>query len=262
MSDLLRRELVADSLFPPIDNADDDGLLCEGGNFDTERLIAAYRQGIFPWGGDPVRWFSPNPRSVFWEVHISRKVKQLYRSGRFRVTADRAFGSVVEACRLSHIAAQEGPESEDGAWITQDYIDAYTELNQQGCAHSIEVWQADALVGGLYGVQVGSYFAGESMFHTVSNASKVAFFVLCRHLWDLGVVLFDSQVINYHTHSLGAALVGRSDFSKMLAYAVDLPPLAPLGLWQLSEGKEADRDPALARSSRRRFWGFNDERCQ
>lgn len=251
---------IAPSLFPPAEDADSEGLLCEGGDFDVSRLLAAYRQGIFPWGGDPVRWFCPDPRSIFWEIHIARKVKRLFRSGRFRVTADQAFRAVVEACRSSH--------GEDAAWITSSYIETYTLLHRQGIAHSIEVWEDDTLVGGLYGVQIGSYFAGESMFYRVSNASKLAFFVLCRHLWDLGIVLFDSQVINYHTHALGAALVAREDFLRMLEYAVELPPIgenelgttnAHRALWVLSS-HEALNDGGQAQDRRQRFWTFNDER--
>jgi len=256
---------VVDAVFPPIKSASSEGLLCVGGSFDVDRLVTAYRQGIFPWGGDPVRWFCPDPRSIFWDIHIPRKVKQLYRSGRYRVTADTAFRSVVEACRTAH--------GEDAAWITDSYIDAYTDLNRSGIAHSIEIWQAEDLVGGLYGIQIGSYFAGESMFHRVSNVSKVAFFVLCRHLWDLGVVLFDSQVINYHTHTLGAAQVGRSDFLGMLDYAVNLAPLGVKitdnsGQGQQDECKEIIESRWTLSSSnsrtpndhRRRFWSFNDER--
>lgn len=201
--------------FPDPHQTDEHGVVAVGGPFDGKRLLEAYRQGIFPWNGDPVRWYCPEPRSIFWQVRLPRRLGRMVRRGSFRVTFDEAFAQVVAACAAHHRAA--------GEWITPAFEHSYGELHEMGHAHSVEVWQGDRLVGGLYGVQVGGVFSGESMFHRVPEASKVAFAALAHHLYASGVVLFDSQVINEHTHALGAVLVHREDFLQLLRFARDAP---------------------------------------
>ena len=210
----MKRDPSARYRFPDPRGADDDGVVAVGGSFNGRRLLAAYQQGIFPWSGDPVRWYSPEPRSIFWEVRLPRKLGKMVRRGGFNVTYDRAFREVVEACADIH-----RPE---GEWITDAFVEAYDELHQLGYAHSVEVWQDGALAGGLYGVHVDGLYAGESMFYRVSNASKVAFAALCYHLDALGVALFDCQVINLNTFKLGAALVHRADYLQMLKLALKI----------------------------------------
>lgn len=201
--------------FPDPRQTDEHGVVAVGGPFDGKRLLEAYRRGIFPWNGDPVRWYCPEPRSIFWEVRIPRRLGRMARRGRFRITFDQAFPQVIAACAAHHRDA--------GEWITPAFERAYAELHEMGHAHSVEVWQGDHLVGGLYGVQVAGVFSGESMFHRVPDASKVAFAALAHHLYAIGVVLFDSQVINTHTHALGAVLVHRDDFLQLLHLARDVP---------------------------------------
>lgn len=201
--------------FPDPRDRDEEGVVAVGGPFVPQRLLAAYRQGIFPWSGDPVRWHSPDPRSIFWNVKLPRKLGKIVRRNGFRVTYDRAFREVIQACSEMHRA--------EGEWITAAFVDAYTALHELGYAHSVEVWQAAELVGGLYGVHIDGLYAGESMFYRVSNASKVAFAALVYHLDALGVALFDCQVINLNTHGLGAALVRRADYLRMLKIALQIP---------------------------------------
>lgn len=190
------------------------GVVAVGGPLTGTRLLQAYRRGIFPWSGDPVRWHSPDPRSIFWQVKLPRRLSRMVRQGGFRLSFDRAFDRVMRLCADHHRAA--------GAWITAQFIEGYNELHAMGHAHSVEVWRGDELVGGLYGVQVAGLFSGESMFYLVPNASKVAFAALALHLDAIGIALFDSQVINHHTHKLGAVLVRRTDFLRLLGAALDL----------------------------------------
>lgn len=210
--------------------ADRQGLVATTSHLDADLLLEAYRVGVFPWSEDPVRWYSPHPRALFLPDTIRRpkKVGKIMRRHRLTVTADEAFTAVVEACRDAH--------GEAGEWIGPEFVQAYSELHRRGFAHSIEVWQEKQLVGGLYGVQIGATFAGESMFHTVTNASKVAFAALVDHLAAIGVLFIDAQVLNDHTHSLGAVLVARDDFLALLEmgsqryarFAQERWPRAPL----------------------------------
>ncbi|MBK6849219.1 MAG: leucyl/phenylalanyl-tRNA--protein transferase [Proteobacteria bacterium] len=190
-----------------------EGIVAVGGAFTVERLLVAYRHGIFPWDGDPVRWCCPDPRSIFWKVRLPRRLGKSVRRHQLRVTFDEDFEGVIRACAEHH-------RSEKGTWITPQFIAGYVALHAAGHAHSVEVWQGDRLVGGLYGVQLNGMFAGESMFHRVTDASKVAFAALVHQLQAVGTVLFDCQAINLHTHRLGAALVARADYLRMLAFAL------------------------------------------
>jgi len=216
--------LSTDSLrFPPTSNAlaEPDGLLAVGGDLSPERLIAAYRQGIFPWfeEGQPILWWSPDPRSVLHpsEVRVSRSLQRATR--RFDLVADSAFAEVMDAC-----AAPRG--SDASTWITADMKAAYCHLHELGIAHSMEAWQDGQLVGGLYGIALGRVFFGESMFHRVSDASKVAFVGLAHRLQRAGFELIDCQVQTGHLDSLGAQQVPRVDFERRLGTLTNCLPLA------------------------------------
>ncbi len=201
--------------FPKAHQALDDpnGLLAIGGDLSPSRLIAAYRKGIFPWYDDnqPLLWWSPNPRAVLdpTQVHISRSMTKCIRTSPFEISVNRAFNQVIEECSYSR-------KSQEGTWITQSMINAYTILHQQGFAHSVEVWDQEALVGGLYGIGIGAAFCGESMFHKQANASKMAFIALCQHFSKAGGLLIDCQIQNDHLTSLGAQEIGRETFLKRL----------------------------------------------
>lgn len=199
------------SLFPEVSEALDDpeGLLAAGGDLSPTRIVNAYAQGIFPWFEEdqPILWWSPNPRTVLrpGEVHVSRSLRKLLKQQRFSITCDTCFSEVIDAC-----AAPRGEHA--GTWITDDMRAAYVSLHKLGIAHSIEVWQEDKLAGGLYGLALGRVFFGESMFSRYSNASKVAFVVLCHNLKHWGFELIDCQVHNEHLASLGAYGISRDDF--------------------------------------------------
>jgi len=190
-----------------------DGLLAVGGDLTADRIMSAYRRGIFPWYSDkqPILWWSPDPRTVLFpaRLKISRSLRKTLRRARFRVTMDQAFREVIAAC------AAPRPGS-SGTWITPDMADAYSALHATGCAHSVECWLDDRLAGGLYGVSTGRVFFGESMFSRVPDASKVAFAWLVRQLraWEIGLV--DCQVYSAHLASLGAEQIPRADFVKYL----------------------------------------------
>jgi leucyl/phenylalanyl-tRNA--protein transferase len=198
-------------IFPDPELAEEDGLLAVGGDLSPQRLLLAYQQGIFPWYSDdtPVLWYSPHQRFVLYpaKLKISKSIRQVLRSGKFRVTFDTCFAEVIQACSTSF------RKDQDGTWITNDMIAAYTELHRLGHAHSIEVWQGEELVGGLYGVQVGHVFCGESMFSKVSNASKTALIHLCQ---TNKYNLIDCQVHTEHLESLGAEMVSREEYMRML----------------------------------------------
>jgi leucyl/phenylalanyl-tRNA--protein transferase len=180
-------------------------------------LLAAYRQGIFPWPDDTGRilWWSPDPRAILplQGFRASRSLRRLRRQERFRVTRDVAFAHVMRGCATAH-----GP-----TWITDDMLVAYVRLHEQGWAHSVEVWRADALVGGVYGVAIGGLFAAESMFHRESNASKVALAGLVDHLAARGFELLDVQLATPHLTSLGVVTIARDDYLARVASASDLP---------------------------------------
>ncbi|MFP4075582.1 MAG: leucyl/phenylalanyl-tRNA--protein transferase [Halochromatium sp.] len=205
---------------------DPDGLLAVGGDLSTRRLINAYRHGIFPWygEGDPILWWSPDPRTVLLpnRLHRSRSLRKLLRQRPFGVTMDRDFPAVIRACA--------GPRADrQGTWLLPEMINAYCALHVHGIAHSVEVWQAGQLVGGLYGVALGGAFFGESMFSRVDNASKVALVHLCEYVRGLGVELIDCQVLTAHMQRMGAQPMPRAHFMERLQALRD-HPLAP-GTW-------------------------------
>lgn len=203
--------------FPDPRLADSEGLVAIGGDFSPARLLLAYRSGIFPWTDDPITWWSPDPRAVLEldGLHVPRSLVKTLRRGVFTVTVDRAFRAVMEGC------AEPAPGREE-SWVTPRFIAAYTRLHQQGHAHSVECWQGERLVGGIYGVSLGGLFAGESMFHRVSNASKVALVHLARHLRTRGFVLFDIQMLTPITRQLGGGELSRAEYLDRLAAAVAL----------------------------------------
>jgi leucyl/phenylalanyl-tRNA--protein transferase len=212
--------------FPPVAGAmvEPNGLLAVGGDLCAERLLAAYRAGIFPWysEGDPILWWSPDPRAVLFpkEIKISRSLKKKMNKNLFRITFDTAFESVINLCASPRAA-------EGGTWINNEMIQSYTRLHKMGYAHSVECWQDDDLVGGLYGVCLGQLFCGESMFSLVSDASKIAFVALVRQLDNWGFPLIDCQVPNEHLSSLGAREISRKDFIACLNRYATLPGRGP-----------------------------------
>lgn len=209
--------------FPPLDQAltDPDGLLAVGGDLSEKRLIAAYRHGCFPWymDGQPILWWSPDPRMVLFpdELHVSHSLAKLIRHQRFTVTCDQAFEQVIRHCAGRRDYA-------DSTWINPQMQAAYIRLHRSGIAHSIEVWNGDRLVGGLYGLAMGRLFFGESMFSHESNASKVGFVTLVRRLSDSGFVLIDCQMHTDHLQRFGARPIPRRDFADYLARYRDLSP--------------------------------------
>ena len=218
--------LQRDSLdFPPLGRAmrEPNGLLAAGGDLSPERLIQAYRHGCFPWyqEGQPILWWSPDPRTVLppQEIHISRSLSKLMRQQRFRVTFDQTFPAVIAGCAEPRSYA-------DGTWITSAMQSAYVELHLRGVAHSVEVWQDDQLVGGLYGLAMGKLFFGESMFSRVDNASKVGFATLVQNLHTWGFVLIDCQMPTQHLQSFGARTISRDKFSLYLQLYLDQPNVA------------------------------------
>ncbi len=209
-----------------------NGLLAAGGDLSVPRLLAAYRCGIFPWfsEGEPILWWSPDPRMVLFpaELKMSRSLDKTLRKGRFRITADTAFGRVIEACS----APRPG---QSGTWITREMIEAYCALHEAGFAHSIESWLEGELVGGLYGVAIGRAFFGESMFSRSSDASKVALVALVRQLsrWQFGLI--DCQIKTAHLASFGAREIARADFARRLAELVDYENIP--GPWRLDANR-------------------------
>ncbi|SFG06632.1 leucyl/phenylalanyl-tRNA--protein transferase [Salegentibacter agarivorans] len=202
--------------FPPISEADEQGLLAIGGDLSIPRLIYAYNHGIFPWYDDsqPLLWWSPDPRMVLFpeKLRVSKSMKKLFKKEAFKVTFDRDFERVIEAC------AEIRREGQHGTWITPEIIKSYRELHEFNLARSVEVWQGDELVGGLYGIYLKEQqvFCGESMFARVSNASKYGFITLVNQLKDEGVKLIDCQVYTKHLESLGAEEIPRKRFLKYL----------------------------------------------
>src|SRR4051794_30973263 len=199
------------------ERADAIGLVAVGGDLRPERLLEAYRSGVFPWFGleDPILWWSPDPRGILEldGLHIPQRLGRTLRSGRFRHTINRAFGDVLRGC---------ADRPDDGCWLTPEMIAAYEELHTRGHAHSLEVWAGNELAGGIYGVAVGGLFAGESMFHHVTDASKVALVALVERLRERGYVLFDVQMKTEHTGRMGVVDVPRADYLRRLREAVKL----------------------------------------
>lgn len=216
---LLNNELY----FPPVEQADENGLLAIGGDLSSERLLLAYRSGIFPWfsEGDPTCWWSPDPRFVLFpaELNTSKSMRQVFRKGMFRFKTNTAFEEVITHCQQTY------REGQDGTWITGEIKKAYIQLHQLGYAHSAEAWLDDELVGGLYGIRLGKVFFGESMFSHFSNASKFAFISYVQQLQKENVELVDCQLHTNHLESLGARMISRVDFTQLLN---DLIPAWPV----------------------------------
>jgi leucyl/phenylalanyl-tRNA--protein transferase len=223
-----------DFRFPPVELASPEGLLAVGGDLQPERLLEAYRHGIFPWNNDdqPILWWSPDPRAVLFpsKLHISRSLERTIRRGTFTLTLDRCFREVMTQC-----AGPRPQYPEGGTWITPAMIKAYTTLHELGYAHSIEAWEEGQLVGGLYGVAIGGAFFGESMFSRATDASKVALVTLVRQLRAWGFQIFDCQQTSPHVMRLGAEEIPRRDFVKHLAAATTL--LDRHGRWQLDTNR-------------------------
>ncbi len=201
--------------FPDPAQADREGLVAIGGDLSVPRLLAAYRQGIFPWTVDPISWWSPNPRGIFEldRFHIPRRLAQILRQQPYEVTSNRAFREIMAGCAAPAPGRRQ-------TWIAPEFIAAYTRLHAEGHAHSVECWQAGRLVGGVYGVQIGGLFAGESMFHRADNASKIALCHLVNRLRAGGFTLFDVQQVTPATKQLGAVEIPRRDYLRRLRAAV------------------------------------------
>jgi leucyl/phenylalanyl-tRNA--protein transferase len=200
--------------FPDVELASPDGILAIGGDLSPERLLLAYRSGIFPWysQGEPIVWYSPEKRMVLFpdELKVSKSMKQLLRKGIYRITWNQNFEEVIKAC-------QESPrKDQDGTWITEEMLQAYIRLHELGHAKSVEVWREEELVGGLYGIDLGHVFCGESMFSRESNTSKLAFIHLVQKLEKENYHLIDCQVYTAHLSSLGAREIPRKEFTKLL----------------------------------------------
>jgi leucyl/phenylalanyl-tRNA--protein transferase len=208
--------LRPDSLaFPNLQTANREGLLALGGDLSVARLLVAYRSGIFPWTDEPLTWWSPDPRAIFdiERFHPPERLKSKLRHPPFEMTIDRDFRAVIHAC------AESGPGRES-TWISPRFIEAYLELHRQGHAHSVEAWRDGNLVGGIYGVSVQGFFAGESMFHRETDASKIALCHLMGHLRERKFELFDTQVLSPLTARLGAIEIRRRDYLERLALAL------------------------------------------
>ena len=214
--------LSEELLFPPCELAEQDGLLAVGGDLSPERLILAYRMGIFPWfsKGAPILWWSPDPRLVLFpeELKIARSLQRVIRKGTFYVTWDKAFRQVIQRC--ADVRTKKGEDT----WLLPKMIQAYHQLHKMGYAHSVESWHEGRLVGGLYGVVLGKVFFGESMFTEKTDASKVAFVQMVRDLQDLQFELIDCQVTTSHLQSLGAREIPREEFLLRLERSLDQSP--------------------------------------
>ena len=216
--------------FPPLEEATVDGLLAIGGDLSSERLLAAYRKGIFPWynPGQPILWWSPDPRTVLYpsQLHISRSLRKTLRHRHFHITTDKAFDRVITECAASR---RDGTVS--GTWITTDMRTAYLNLYRLGYAHSVETWQHNRLVGGLYGVAIGDIFFGESMFSVTRDASKVALAGLVSRLLQREFRLIDCQLPSSHLFSLGAQSIPRMEFVEELQLGINRKQMSiPWGL--------------------------------
>jgi len=214
--------------FPDLDEADESGLLAFGGDLSIDRLKLAYSKGIFPWyeEGMPILWWSPDPRMVLFpnKMIISHSLRQVIKKNQFTITIDKVFEKVIKNC------AKTARKGEKGTWITRDMKNAYLRLHEAGHAHSAEAWLDGELVGGLYGVSIGKAFFGESMFHLVPNASKVALYHLVGKLINWNFEIIDAQVYTNHLESLGGEMIPRSQYIQILEKAlliVDVP-----GSWE------------------------------
>ncbi len=223
--------LIDEIIFPPPDQAEPDGLLAVGGDLRSERLLLAYRLGVFPWygKGQPILWWSPDPRLTLEpeKFRISRRLRQTIKKEIFQVTFDRAFVEVIEACATTRRRGQEG------TWITPEMQEAYIRLHHMGFAHSTESWLEGELVGGIYGLSLGRAFFGESMFFRKTDASKVALVALVQRLKTWGFHMLDAQVTTRHLLSLGAKEIPRKLFLKRLERALRFPTIK--GKWDTKE---------------------------
>jgi leucyl/phenylalanyl-tRNA---protein transferase len=223
--------LSSELTFPPPRFATREGLLAFGGDLSEERLLLAYRMGIFPWysDGEPILWWSPDPRLVLYprEFHLSRSTLKVVKRGDFTITLDTAFDRVIAEC------GRVRRETGEGTWLVAEMIDAYRALHRSGFAHSVEAWQDGKLAGGLYGVSLGLAFFGESMFARVSNASKVALAGLVAFLVKAGFELIDCQVTTGHLQRMGACEISRKRYLLALEHALEGPTCA--GKWALPE---------------------------
>jgi leucyl/phenylalanyl-tRNA--protein transferase len=206
--------LTSSLFFPPVSEANYNGILAIGGDLLPERLLLAYKSGVFHWfeQGEPITWWSPDPRMVLFldELIVSKSMRNILNRHSFKVTFNQNFRDVISNCQSIE------RDGQNGTWITNDMIEAYCKLHELGVAKSVEVWQDDELVGGLYGIDLGRVFCGESMFSKVSNASKVAFISLVKCLKAANYKLLDCQVYNSHLESLGCKEIGRDAFMKIL----------------------------------------------
>ncbi|GIW82529.1 MAG: leucyl/phenylalanyl-tRNA--protein transferase [Gemmatales bacterium] len=196
--------------------ADESGLVFIGGDLHPRRLLAAYCRGIFPWYDEslPICWWSPDPRAIFEldAIHVSRRLKRTIRSGKFQVTVNQDFSGVIRGCA----------DREEGTWLVPEMIDAYETLHRLGFAHSVEAWQDGELAGGVYGVAIGGFFAGESMFTRRRDGSKVAFVALADRLRQRGFTLFDTQFLTEHTARMGAIEIPKSQYLRRLRDALNV----------------------------------------
>jgi len=219
--------------FPPPHLARQDGVLAVGGDLSVERLLIAYRMGIFPWfsEGQPIIWWSPDPRLVLYpkEIRVSKSLKKVLKKEIFHITTDRAFSEVITACAETRV--QNG----EGTWIVEEMIEAYCNLHEAGFAHSAEAWYEGQLAGGLYGVSLGKCFFGESMFARVSNASKAAFALFAEYLNDRSFDLIDCQVRTDHLLRFGAREIPRKLFLRQLQNSLKSP--TEIGSWNFDSLK-------------------------
>ena len=206
--------LTNELYFPSVEDANTEGLLAVGGNLSPERLMLAYNSGIFPWfnEGSLILWWSPNPRMVLYpeRIKVSKSMRKILKKNQFSLTKNSCFEAVVDQCALAKRVGQEG------TWITKEMKEAYLKLHEMGYAKSYEVWQEGKMVGGLYGIDLGYIFCGESMFSLVSNASKFAFIQLAKELHQKNYGLIDCQLYTKHLESLGAEEISRTEFIKIL----------------------------------------------
>ncbi|MEZ4250883.1 MAG: leucyl/phenylalanyl-tRNA--protein transferase [Polyangiales bacterium] len=221
--------LGEDIAFPPAELANRDGVVAVGGDFRPERLLLAYRSGIFPWPveGMPLLWFSPDPRFVLdlREVHVGRSLRKEMRRSPYRITFDQAFDEVLAGC------ADTPRPGQTGTWITDELFEGYSRMHRLGYAHSVEAWQGDRLVGGLYGIALGRAFFGESMFAHAPDASKIAFATLCGNLRARDFLFVDCQVHTEHLERFGAKEIPRKRFLRWLLEALEAPTKP--GAWEM-----------------------------
>lgn len=218
--------------FPPLKNAliEPNGLLAYGGDLSVKRLVSAYQHGAFPWysDNDPIMWWSPDPRAIIntSSIKINRTLRKVLKQKHYTISINKAFNDVIDLCA-------DAPFRKEGTWIVTDMTNAYKQLHSQGYAHSIEVWQNNELVGGLYGVAVNGYFSGESMFYKVSNASKIALVSLAQHLKSINIHMIDCQMLNPFLADMGCYEVSRDEFIKQQQKHLDIA--VPSNFWHAKE---------------------------